>query len=55
MRANSGKGKAKNNLHDPTLRDHEREKGHSGRAIIGEKGASPKPDRKPARSDANVN
>ena len=54
MRANSGKGKSKNNLHDPALRDHEREQGHSGRSIIGKKGAEPEPSRKPARSDANV-
>ena len=26
MRSNSGKDEARNNLHDPTLRDHERER-----------------------------
>jgi len=34
MRANSGSGKSNNNLHDPTLKEHERERGHSGQAPI---------------------
>lgn len=54
MRDNSGKGESKNNLRDPTLRDHEREKGRSGQAVIGKKGASPEPSRKSSRSDANI-
>ena len=36
MRSNSGGGKGSNNMHDPTVRDHEREKGVSGEAIHGE-------------------
>jgi hypothetical protein len=30
MRSNSGKDEARNNLHDPTLRDHERARGQTG-------------------------
>jgi hypothetical protein len=37
MRDNSGGGKSSNNNANPTLRDHEREKGRSGSAILGEK------------------
>lgn len=37
MRDNSGQGDSENNLHDPTLKDKEREKGTSGEAIQGEK------------------
>ena len=32
MRSNSGSGKSQNNLHDPTLRDHEQARGKSGEA-----------------------
>jgi hypothetical protein len=52
MRTNSGKGKSKNNLHDPTLRDHERAKGVSGEAIHGEKQMNAEPDRKPSREES---
>jgi len=54
MRSNSGGGKSTNNNHNPTLRDHEREKGHSGAAIMGSKKVDATPSRKPQRSDANV-
>ena len=37
MRENSGGGKSSNNTGNPTLKDHEREKGVSGNAIQGEK------------------
>ena len=37
MRDNSGNGKSSNNAGNPTLKDHEREKGVSGEAIHGEK------------------
>ena len=50
MRSNSGGGKGSNNMHDPTVRDHEREKGVSGEAIHGEKKVASEPDRKSARS-----
>ena len=39
MRDNSGGGKSSNNTGNPTLKDHEREKGVSGEAILGEKKA----------------
>ena len=37
MRSNSGSGKGKNNLHDSTLKEHERKRGSSGEAIGGER------------------
>lgn len=37
-RENSGGHRSQNNNHDPTLREHEAERGHSGEAITGEKG-----------------
>ena len=46
MRDNSGKGDATNNLHDPTLKEKERDKGVSGEAIQGEKKVKAKPSRK---------
>jgi hypothetical protein len=49
MRDNSGGGKSSNNTGDPTLRDHEREKGVSGSAIHGEKKSASEPDRQSAR------
>lgn len=49
MRSNSGSGKSVNNLHDPTLRDKEREKGVSGEAIAGEKKVAGTPNRSSAR------
>lgn len=52
MRSNSGSGKSTNNNHDPTLKEHERAKGHSGEAITGEKKVGSEPDRKPARTGA---
>jgi hypothetical protein len=54
MQGNSGNGKSKNNNHNPALRDHEREKGHSGEAIIGSKKVDATPSRKPSRTGANV-
>ena len=39
MRDNSGNGKSSNNAGNPTLKEHEREKGVSGEAIQGEKKA----------------
>jgi hypothetical protein len=32
MRSNSGKDEARNNLHDPTLRDHVRDRGDTATA-----------------------
>ena len=49
MRSNSGGGKGSNNMHDPTVRDHERETGVSGEAIHGEKKVANEPDRQSAR------
>ena len=34
MRGNSGKGDSNNNLRDPTLKEHEAERGKSGEAIL---------------------
>ena len=34
MRENSGKGESSNNLNDPTLKEHEAEKGKSGEAML---------------------
>lgn len=34
MRENSGKGDSTNNLKDPTLKEHEAERGKSGEAIL---------------------
>ena len=45
MRDNSGGGKSSNNSGNPALRDHEREKGVSGSAALGEKGTHPEPSR----------
>jgi hypothetical protein len=50
MRSNSGSGKGKNNLHDPTLKEREREQGHSGEAITGEKKVDAEPNRTGQRS-----
>jgi hypothetical protein len=50
MRDNSGNGKSSNNTGNPTLKEHEREKGVSGEAIQGEK-KSKGSDR--LRTDAN--
>jgi hypothetical protein len=50
MRENSGNGKSSNNTGNPTLKDHEREKGVSGNAIQGEQ-KSKGSDR--LRTDAN--
>ena len=38
MRSNSGSGKSQNNLHDPTLRDHEQARGKSGEATATKSG-----------------
>lgn len=45
MRSNSGQGKGKNNLHDPTLKEKERARGVSGEAIQGEKKVKAEPNR----------
>jgi hypothetical protein len=45
MRDNSGGGKSSNNTGNPTLRDHEREKGTSGAAIHGDKKVDAHPSR----------
>lgn len=42
MREHSG-AEGKNNNRNPTLKDHEKEKGVSGEAIQGEKGTKHKP------------
>jgi hypothetical protein len=49
MRSNSGQGEGTNNNRNPTLRDHERARGHSGEAIQGEKKAGRPADRTSAR------
>ncbi|HEY0625125.1 MAG TPA: hypothetical protein VGD10_00170 [Allosphingosinicella sp.] len=49
MRDNSGGGKSQNNNHNPTMRDHEKDKGVSGNAIMGEKKSATSVDRKSAR------
>jgi hypothetical protein len=49
MRDNSGSGKGKNNLHDPTLKEKERAKGVSGEAIQGEKKVKSEPGRQSVR------
>ena len=51
MRDNSGQGKGKNNLRDPTLREHEAAHGHSGRAITGAQKAATKGKRGDSRGD----
>ena len=48
-RENSGGGKSSNNTGNPTLKEHERAKGVSGSAIMGEKKAGSEPDRQSAR------
>jgi hypothetical protein len=37
MREHSGAAEGKNNNRNPTLRDHERAKGRSGAAVLGDK------------------
>lgn len=49
-KTHSGGGKGTNNNHDPTLKEHEAAKGHSGEAITGEQKKGGTPDRKPSRS-----
>ena len=51
MRSNSGGGKSSNDSGNPTLEEHQAEKGGSGNAIRGEKKAEGS-DRK--RSDARI-
>lgn len=48
MREHSG-AEGKNNNRNPTLKDHEREKGVSGEAVQGGKGKDPKPSRESTR------
>lgn len=45
MRSNSGQGEGTNNNRNPTLRDHERQQGHSGEAITGDQKAGAPADR----------
>jgi len=45
MRDNSGQGEGTNNNRNPTLRDHERDRGRSGEAIQGEKKSGTEADR----------
>ena len=45
MRSNSGQGKSSNNRGNPTLEEHERDRGRSGEAIAGEKKAGTSADR----------
>lgn len=44
MRSNSGNGQSSNNRGDPTLEEHERERGRSGEAIVGEKKSAGTPN-----------
>ena len=53
MRENSGGGKSSNNTGNPTLKDHEREKGVSSAAISGEKKVGAGPSRTSARKHQN--
>jgi hypothetical protein len=53
MRTNSGGGKAKNNNHNPTLRDHENARGKSGEAIQGSKKVAAQPSRKESRTESS--
>jgi hypothetical protein len=48
-RSNSGGGKSSNNTGNPTLEEHQAEKGVSGNAIRGEKKIKAKPNRGPTR------
>jgi len=48
-RSNSGGGKSSNNTGNPTLEEHQAEKGVSGNAIRGEKKVDAKPNRGPTR------
>ena len=49
MRENSGQGDSTTNLRDPTLKEHEAEKGKSGRAAHGGDVAPPNSDDAGAR------
>ena len=49
MRHNSGKGDSTNNRGNPTLEEHERERGLSGEAIVGEKKSAATPSRTESR------
>jgi hypothetical protein len=53
MRENSGGGTGSNNTGNPTLKDHEREKGVSGNAIAGEKKVDAGPSRTSQRKHQN--
>ena len=53
MRDNSGGGKSSNNAGNPTLKDHERAKGTSGSAILGEKKVDAQPSRTSERKHQN--
>lgn len=46
MRSNSGKDESRNNLRDPTLRDHERARGKSGAAVMEPKDEPSGPEEK---------
>ena len=49
MRSNSGSGESSNNRGNPTLEEHERERGRSGEAIVGEKKSARTPNRTESR------
>jgi hypothetical protein len=53
MRDNSGSGKSKNNNHNPTLKEHERARGSSGEAIVGEQKKGAPADRKESRTESS--
>ena len=53
MRDNSGSGKSKNNNHDPTLKEHERERGSSGEAIVGERKRAEPASREESRTESS--
>jgi hypothetical protein len=53
MRSNSGGGKSSNNTGNPTLEEHQAEKGVSGNAIRGEKKVDAGPSRTSQRKHQN--
>ena len=56
MRSNSGSGDGTNNLHDPTLKEHERDRGKSGEAILDRKDTEPDgPEPKPRTTEMGSN
>jgi hypothetical protein len=53
MRSNSGGGKSSNNTGNPTLEEHQAEKGVSGNAISGDKNVDAGPSRTSQRKHQN--